>query len=125
AKIAATTLLGLVKLQGSGGISEGVRAATAVAPVAHALESEHHSKVLERRREEQFQGSKKHVEEIFRDSRRLQKALRDLKEKQREESELRGIHYSLNESLEDWPLQARAKVGALLVSMVIQCATLT
>lgn len=112
-KMAATVLLEIVKLQRSSGISEGMRAATAVSTIGDALEMEYQSEVLAKRRE---QLPKEFLAELFNSPRKLRYVIR----KARQDQELDSM--GMGGSLTDWPLMVKMKIGGLLLSMVMRLA---
>lgn len=106
-KMCVITILELLKLNSTGGIIEGMRTARAVISVAKAIEMEFRS--------EQLLKSESHV---FKDVNKKSHEFKMLV--QRARATFRSMQ--IEESKILWPQEARAKIGSILISMLIHVA---
>lgn len=104
-KIAAITILELLKMNSTGGVAEGMRITSAVMAVSTALELEFRSEQL-----------KKSEKVVFKDL----KSPRDLKMYAKSLSHFKSE--KLSEWKMSWPSDAKAKMGSLLISMLMHVA---
>lgn len=103
-KMCVITILELLKLNSTGGIIEGMRTARAVIAVGKAIEMEFRSEQLMKSESQAFK-------DIGKNSHELRKYL------QRARSTFRSM--KIEESKIMWPQTARAKIGSILISMLI------
>lgn len=103
-KMCVITILELLKLNSTGGIIEGMRTARAVIAVGKAVEMEFRSEQLMKSESQAFK-------DIGKNSYELKKYL------QRAKSTFRSM--KIEESKIMWPQTARAKIGSILISMLI------
>ncbi|QLG72880.1 hypothetical protein HG535_0D05890 [Zygotorulaspora mrakii] len=103
-KMCVITILELLKLNSTGGVIEGMRTARAVIAVGKAIEMEFRSEQL-----------LKSESQVFKDVNR--KSHQFKKYVQRAKSSFRSI--KIEESKIVWPQSARAKIGSIMISMLI------
>lgn len=106
-KMCVIVILELLKLNSTGGISEGMRTARAVISAGKSIEMEFRSEQLLKNESYLLKDINKKSNEFKQYVRNAKKSLRSLK---------------LDESKIIWPQQIRAKVGSVLISMLIQVA---
>lgn len=106
-KMCVITILELLKLNSTGGVIEGMRTARAVIAVGKAIEMEFRSEQL-----------LKSESQIFKDVNRKSHEFK--KYVQRAKSSFRSI--KIEESKVVWPQAARAKIGSIMISMLIHVA---
>jgi DNA-directed RNA polymerase len=104
-KIAAITILELLKLNSTGGVAEGMRITSAVMAVANALELEYRS--------EQVKKSERAVFKDLKNPNNLKKYAKSLSYFQSDK---------LSEWKFNWPSEVKAKMGSLLISMLMHVA---
>ena len=106
-KMCVITILEILKLNSTGGISEGMRTARAVISVGKAIEMEFRSEQLLKNESYLLKDINKKSNEFKQYVRNAKKSLRSLK---------------LDESKVIWPQAIRAKVGSILISMLLKVA---
>lgn len=106
-KMCVITILELLKLNSTGGVIEGMRTARAVISVAKAIEMEFRSEQL-----------LKNEVQLFRDVNRKSHEFK--KYVQRAKSTFRS--FKIEESKVVWPQAARAKIGSIMISILIHVA---
>ncbi|QLQ79319.1 hypothetical protein HG537_0B06670 [Torulaspora globosa] len=106
-KMCVITILELLKLNSTGGVIEGMRTARAVISVGKAIEMEFRSEQL-----------LKNESQLFKDVNRKSHEFK--KYVQRAKSKFRS--YKIEESKVVWPQAARAKIGSIMISMLIHVA---
>lgn len=106
-KMCVITILELLKLNSTGGVIEGMRTARAVISVGKAIEMEFRSEQL-----------LKNESQLFKDVNRKSPEFK--KYVQRAKSKFRS--YKIEESKVVWPQAARAKIGSIMISMLIHVA---
>lgn len=106
-KMCVITILELLKLNSTGGIIEGMRTARAVISVGKAIEMEFRSEQL-----------LKSESQLFKDVNRKSNEFK--KYVQRAKSTFRSI--KIEESKILWPQAARAKIGSIMISMLLHVA---
>ncbi|SMN18565.1 similar to Saccharomyces cerevisiae YFL036W RPO41 Mitochondrial RNA polymerase [Maudiozyma saulgeensis] len=106
-KMCVIVILELLKLNSTGGISEGMRTARAVISAGKSIEMEFRSEQLLKNESYLLKDINKKSNEFKQYVRNAKKSLRSLK---------------LDESKIIWPQQIRAKVGSVLISMLIKVA---
>lgn len=106
-KMCVITILELLKLNSTGGVIEGMRTARAVIAVGKAIEMEFRSEQL-----------LKSELQIFKDVNRKSHEFK--KYVQRAKNSFRSI--KIEESKVVWPQAARAKIGSIMISMLIHVA---
>lgn len=103
-KMCVISILELLKLNSTGGIIEGMRTARAVISVGKAIEMEFRSEQLLKSESQAFR-------DLGKNSHELKKYL------QRARSTFRSMKIEENKVM--WPQAARAKIGSVLISMLI------
>ncbi|QLL31806.1 hypothetical protein HG536_0B06740 [Torulaspora globosa] len=106
-KMCVITILELLKLNSTGGVIEGMRTARAVISVGKAIEMEFRSEQLLKNESQLFKDVNKKSHEFK-------------KYVQRAKSKFRS--YKIEESKVVWPQAARAKIGSIMISMLIHVA---
>ncbi|CCK70571.1 DNA-directed RNA polymerase KNAG_0E03120 [Huiozyma naganishii CBS 8797] len=109
-KMCVITILEILKLNSTGGITEGMRTARAVISVGQAVEMEFRSEQLLKNESRMFK-------EVNKKSNTFKKIVRSAK------SAFRAMEIEKQKLL--WPQAIRAKVGSILVSMLIRIADVT
>ncbi|SCU79135.1 LAME_0A07382g1_1 [Lachancea meyersii CBS 8951] len=106
-KMCVITILELLKLNSTGGVIEGMRTARAVISVGKAIEMEFRAELLLKNEAHVFKDIKKnsHVFKLL-----VQRARNTFRSMKIEESKIL------------WPQEARAKIGSILISMLIHVA---
>lgn len=103
-KMCVITILELLKLNSTGGIIEGMRTARAVISVGKAIEMEFRSEQLLKSESQAFRDLGKNSHELKRYLQRAKSTFRSMK---------------IEENKIMWPQTARAKIGSILISMLI------
>ena len=106
-KMCVITILELLKLNSTGGIAEGMRTARAVISVGKSIEMEFRSEQL-------LKNESYMLKDINKKSNEFKKYIRNAKKS------LRSLH--LDEAKVIWPQSIRAKVGSVLISLLINVA---
>lgn len=106
-KMCVITILELLKLNSTGGVIEGMRTARAVIAVGKAIEMEFRSEQLLKSEHQMFK-------DVNRKSHEFKKYV------QRAKSSFRSI--KIEESKVVWPQAARAKIGSIMISILIHVA---
>ena len=106
-KMCVITILELLKLNSTGGIAEGMRTARAVISVGKSIEMEFRSEQL-------LKNESYMLKDINKKSKEFKKYIRNAKKS------LRSLH--LDEAKVIWPQSIRAKVGSVLISLLINVA---
>ncbi|BAO41906.1 DNA-directed RNA polymerase [Kluyveromyces marxianus] len=109
-KMCVITILELLKLQSSGGVTEGMRTARAVLSVGRSIEMEFRSEKLLRSENKMFK-------EVNKRSHEFKMFVQNAK------TALRNMH--VDENMIQWPSDVKAKIGSILVSMLIHVARVT
>ncbi|AET37737.1 DNA-directed RNA polymerase Ecym_1514 [Eremothecium cymbalariae DBVPG len=106
-KMSVITILELLSLNSTGGVSEGMRTARAVMAIGKAVEMEFRSEALLKSENQMFKDVSKKSPEF---KKLLQMAKTTFRNTKIEQSKV------------FWPYQIRAKIGSLLISMLINVA---
>lgn len=106
-KMCVITILELLKLQSSGGVSEGMRTARAVLSVGKAVEMEFRSETLLKSEHQMFKDLNRKSHEFKMLVQKAKYTFRNLK---------------IDDSMVLWPYHTRAKIGSILISMLIHVA---
>ncbi|CAR25404.1 DNA-directed RNA polymerase [Lachancea thermotolerans CBS 6340] len=106
-KMCVITILELLKLNSTGGIIEGMRTARAVISVGKAIEMEFRAEMLLKNESHVFKDVNKKSHEFKLMVQRARATFRSIK---------------IEESKVLWPQEARAKIGSILISMLIHVA---
>lgn len=106
-KMCVITILELLKLNSTGGVIEGMRTARAVIAVGKAIEMEFRSEQLLKSESQTFKDVNKKSHQFKKYVQRAKSAFRSIK---------------IEESKIVWPQAARAKIGSIMISMLIHIA---
>ncbi|SCU83460.1 LADA_0C11584g1_1 [Lachancea dasiensis] len=106
-KMCVITILELLKLNSTGGVIEGMRTARAVISVGKAIEMEFRAELLLKNESHVFKDINKKSHEFKLLVQRARNTFRSMK---------------IEESKILWPQEARAKIGSILISMLIHVA---
>ncbi|SCU90961.1 LANO_0D10374g1_1 [Lachancea nothofagi CBS 11611] len=106
-KMCVITILELLKLNSTGGVIEGMRTARAVISVGKAIEMEFRAELLLKNESHVFKDVNKKSHEFKVLVQRARNTFRSMK---------------IEESKILWPQEARAKIGSILISMLIHVA---
>lgn len=109
-KMCVITILELLKLQSSGGVTEGMRTARAVLSVGRSIEMEFRSEKLLRSENKMFK-------EVNKRSHEFKMFVQNAK------TALRNMH--VEENMIQWPSDVKAKIGSILISMLIHVSKVT
>lgn len=109
-KMCVITILELLKLQSSGGVSEGMRTARAVLSVGKSIEMEFRSEKLLRSENKMFKEVNKRSHEFKMFVQSAKSALRNMQ---------------VDENMIQWPTDVKAKIGSILISMLIHVSKVT
>lgn len=109
-KMCVITILEILKLQSSGGITEGMRTARAVLSVGKSIEMEFRSEKLLRSENKIFKEVNKRSHEFKMFVQSAKSALRNMQ---------------IDENMIQWPTDVKAKIGSILISMLIHVAKVT
>nr|ASF90204.1 hypothetical protein SPAR04594 [Bartheletia paradoxa] len=114
-KLALITILELMRLQGTGGIADGMKTARALLTLGRAVENEYHAQQL--KKDPQSFNRARDTQRAFQDpSSILDKDLR------KAEAAARGLSAEIWRP--EWTQNVRARVGSFLVSNVMDVATI-
>lgn len=120
----AITMLELLNLNSTGGVSEGMRTARAVLAVGKTVEMEFRTSVRQKRERNALKGF--HSDDTNNDNHNNNND-NNINTNNNNDSTLASIKMAVNESdlnakLTSWPTTVRAKIGSLLISMLLQVA---
>ncbi|CAB5354995.1 unnamed protein product [Rhizophagus irregularis] len=116
-KLSAITILELLRQNGGGGIGEGVKTTRAVLSIGKSVENEYNSEQLKKRRNRFAFNKDLSVHELFASGKLFNMTIRRAAAK----FESKDMQTSWNP---EWPIAVRAKVGSILASMLLECATI-
>lgn len=117
-KVAATTILELVKLQNSAHVGEGIKSSTAVVHIGGTLEQEYYAQEISKKKNREIFGNMKreNLQEILSNPRKFRMEFRK-REQRLQEQPTANVDMMIT-----WPAEVKAKLGAVLISMMIHCA---
>lgn len=116
-KVAAIAILEVIRMQNSQLNGEGTKSSYAVMAVGKVIEQEYYAQELVKRKNHDIFGHVKgKLAQIFNDLRLLQAIVRSARGKIIESPAL------VTDVMLEWPATVRAKLGALLISMLLHCA---
>lgn len=119
-KLSVTTIMELLRNQGQGGFVEGVRTARALITVGRAVEREYYSERLQKIEAFRVFGRNSvNMKEVFSNDRLFSSAVKRLREVVSDDPNNCGF------LTPPWSQNVRAKVGSVLVSLLLQCAQIT
>ncbi|TGZ84706.1 DNA/RNA polymerase [Ascodesmis nigricans] len=119
-KIAATTILEIVKLQNSAKTGEGIKSSSAVLQVGNILEQEYYAQEISKKKHRDLIGNmdRAELQELFSNARKFRmnfrKSQKIAQEKNQQEANA--------DMMFSWPAAVKAKLGAVLISMLIHGA---
>ncbi|KAL7270076.1 DNA-directed RNA polymerase [Rhizina undulata] len=117
-KVAAITIIELLRLQNALGMSDGMKSSRAVMQVGKMLEQEYLAQEIQKKKNRNVLGllQNEDMTEIFQNRTLFARKVKLAREKLSEEP------YPTVGLLPEWPSRVKAKVGAVLISMLIHCA---
>ncbi|GES80410.1 DNA/RNA polymerase [Rhizophagus clarus] len=116
-KLSAITILELLRQNGGGGIGEGMKTTRAVLSIGKAVENEYNSEQLKKKQNRSAFNKDLSVHELFASGKLFNMTIRRAAAK----IETKDMQTSWNP---EWPIAVRAKVGSILASMLLECATI-
>lgn len=116
-KIAAIVVLEMVRAQNSTGNGEGVKSSMAVMTIGKALEAEYMAQELSKKKTRDLLGKieKDQLIKIFENRAQFKRRVREARAKLAEHPQ------ATVDILPDWPHSVMAKLGAVLISMLLHC----
>ncbi|KAF9929743.1 DNA-directed RNA polymerase [Linnemannia zychae] len=114
-KMSIITILELLRLNGSGGIIEGMKSARALIGIGKAIESEYNAEQMTKKSNKALFDQRYNVHELYGNGRLFSMAVRRAETKKSE-----ALHPT--DWTPVWPESTRAKVGSVLTTLLMDCA---
>ncbi|CAG8446044.1 12427_t:CDS:10 [Ambispora leptoticha] len=117
-KLSAITIIEILRLQGSSGIRDGMKSTSALIAIGNAVEAEYNSEKMKQKENRNLIGHNVKLQELFSNGKLFQMAVRRAQTKIEQEA--------INSEWKPmWTPSIKAKIGAVLTSLLINCAKIT
>ncbi|KAG9299736.1 hypothetical protein G9A89_013096 [Geosiphon pyriformis] len=117
-KLSAITILEILRLQGTSGIIEGMKSATALIAIGQAVENEYNAEQMKKRINRNMIGRNINLQELYSSGKLFQMAIRRAQAKLEHEA-------AATQWNPKWSTSVKAKIGSVLTSLLINCAKVT
>lgn len=116
-KVAAIVILEMIRMQNTQLSGEGTKSAHAVMAVGSILQQEYYAQELSKKKNQDIFGflEKDGLKELFNDRAQFRARVLKAKQKMSEMADSSSV-------MLDWPASVKAKLGAVLISMLLHCA---
>jgi DNA-directed RNA polymerase len=116
-KVAAIVILEMVRMQNTQLAGEGTKSAHAVMAVGSILQQEYYAQELSKKKNQDIFGflEKDGLKELFNDRIQFRNRVMKAKQKMAEMGDTSSV-------MLEWPASVKAKLGAVLISMLLHCA---